>query len=102
MSRSLAVFTLVLGLVTASGQARQTTSLADLKTKAEATGYKATSSYDDVVAFMKTVDAASPQVFYVREARPGFAREYAEHLASAMERFNRAHPRGPRRRGWPR
>lgn len=37
----------------------------------------------------------SPQVFYVREARPGFAREYAEKLASAMELFNRAHPRGP-------
>ena len=36
----------------------------------------------------------SPQVFYVREARPGFAREYAEHLASAMDRFNRTHPRG--------
>ena len=37
----------------------------------------------------------SPQVFYVREAHPGFAREYAEHLASAMDRFNRTHPRGP-------
>lgn len=36
----------------------------------------------------------SPQVFYVRETRPGFAREYAEKLASAMERFNRTHPRG--------
>ena len=37
----------------------------------------------------------SPQVFYVRETRPGFVREYAEHLASAMEQFNRTHPRGP-------
>jgi hypothetical protein len=37
----------------------------------------------------------SPQVFYVNETRPGFAREYAEHLASAMDRFNRTHPRGP-------
>ena len=37
----------------------------------------------------------SPQVFYVREVRPGFGREYADHLASAMERFNRTHPRGP-------
>jgi len=36
----------------------------------------------------------SPQVFYVREARPGFAREYAEKLSSAMDRFNRSHPRG--------
>lgn len=36
----------------------------------------------------------SPQVFYVRENRPGFARDYAEHLASAMDQFNRTHPRG--------
>jgi hypothetical protein len=37
----------------------------------------------------------SPQVFYVRETTPGFARAYAEKLASAMEDFNRTHPRGP-------
>jgi hypothetical protein len=37
----------------------------------------------------------SPQVFYVRESRPGFARAYAEHLASALDQFNRTHPRGP-------
>jgi hypothetical protein len=37
----------------------------------------------------------SPQVFYVREIQPSFAREYAEKLASSMERFNRSHPRGP-------
>jgi hypothetical protein len=37
----------------------------------------------------------SPQVLYVRENRAGFARAYAERLASAMDRFNSAHPRGP-------
>ena len=37
----------------------------------------------------------SPQVFYVREAHPGFARAYAEKLSSAMDHFNRSHPRGP-------
>jgi hypothetical protein len=37
----------------------------------------------------------SPQVFYVRETAPGFARAYAEKLASEMETFNRTHPRGP-------
>ena len=37
----------------------------------------------------------SPQVFYVRESRQGFARKYAEQLAAAMENFNRRHPRGP-------
>jgi hypothetical protein len=37
----------------------------------------------------------SPQVFYVREVRPGFARDYAGELAAAMDQFNRTHPRGP-------
>ena len=44
--------------------ARQKPSLADLKTTAEASGFKSTSNYDDVVKFMKTVDEASPLVFY--------------------------------------
>jgi hypothetical protein len=45
--------------------AQQKSSLAALKTKAEASDFKSTSSYDDVVAFMKTVAAASPKtVFY--------------------------------------
>jgi hypothetical protein len=37
----------------------------------------------------------SPQVFYVRDTRPGFAREYAEKLSSALDHFNRSQPRGP-------
>ncbi|HEX9369100.1 MAG TPA: M14 family zinc carboxypeptidase [Vicinamibacterales bacterium] len=44
--------------------ARQNPSVADLKTTPEATGYKSTSTYDDVVKFMKAVDEASPIVFY--------------------------------------
>jgi hypothetical protein len=45
--------------------AQQKSPLADLKTKAEASDYKSTSSYDDVVAFMKAVAQASPRtVFY--------------------------------------
>lgn len=39
-------------------------SLAELKTTAEATDYKSTSTYDDVVKFMKAVDAASPIITY--------------------------------------
>ena len=39
-------------------------SIADLKTTPEATDFKSTSSYDDVVTFMKTVDEASPIVFF--------------------------------------
>ena len=39
-------------------------SIADLKTTPESTGYKSTSTYDDVVKFMKAVDEASPLIFY--------------------------------------
>jgi hypothetical protein len=39
-------------------------SIANLKTTPEATDFKSTSSYDDVVKFMKTVDEASPIIFY--------------------------------------
>jgi hypothetical protein len=46
------------------GEARQTPALADLKTTPEATGYKSTSTYEDVVRFMRAVDDASPLVFY--------------------------------------
>src|SRR3954464_7654693 len=50
--------------VTAMVTYAQNTRLADLKTTAEATAFKSTSNYDDVVKFMKTVDEASPLVFY--------------------------------------
>ena len=50
-------------LVVMSSQARQQT-LADLKTTAEASDFKSTSSYEDVVRFMKAVDAASPLIHY--------------------------------------
>src|SRR6478672_5523804 len=38
--------------------------LAGLKTTAESSGFKSTSTYDEVVTFMKAVDEASPIVFY--------------------------------------
>jgi len=44
--------------------AAQPSSLANLKTTAEASGFKSTSTYEDVVKFMKAVDEASPIVFY--------------------------------------
>jgi hypothetical protein len=45
--------------------AQQKPLLADLKTKAEASDFKSTSGYDDVVTFMKAVAQASPKtVFY--------------------------------------
>src|SRR5438552_16811673 len=44
--------------------AQRTSTLDNLKTTAEASDFKSTSTYDDVVKFMKTVDDASPVVFY--------------------------------------
>src|ERR1051325_8687327 len=61
----------VVGLIAALGlsayvvHAQQASPLADLKTKAEASDFKSTSNYDDVVSFMKAVAQASPKtVFY--------------------------------------
>jgi hypothetical protein len=58
-----AVFTLLSTLLTAE-PARQTASLATLQTTAEKSGFKSTSTYEDVVKFMMAVDAASPNVYY--------------------------------------
>jgi hypothetical protein len=65
----------IAGLLAMAGQARQTQSLADLKTTAEASGYQSTSSYDDVVRFMKTVDAASPLVHYTTYGKTSEGRD---------------------------
>jgi murein tripeptide amidase MpaA len=66
MSLSRAFVTLsVAGFLVVSARAQQGgVSLANLKTTAEASGFKSTSTYDDVVRFMKAVKEASPIVFY--------------------------------------
>ena len=63
MFRRLISVLIIAAALSLSGQAQQTR-LADLKTTAESSGYKSTSTYDDVVKFMKAVDDASPLVFY--------------------------------------
>ena len=75
MLRRIVISVLAVSVLVIPSQARQASSLADLKTKAEASGYKATSTYDDVVAFMKTVDTASPQVFYVTYGKTSEGRD---------------------------
>jgi hypothetical protein len=50
--------------VTPQAQTPAKVNLAELKTTAEATDYKSTSTYEDVVKFMKAVDAASPIIYY--------------------------------------
>src|SRR5580765_6012235 len=76
MSRVMkAVPVIAIGLLmTASGQAQQTT-LASLKTTAEASDFKSTSTYEDVVKFMKAVDDASPIVFYTTYGKTYEGRE---------------------------
>jgi hypothetical protein len=66
MFRRLTLITAVVLVFTASPRAQKpaVTPLADLKTTAEATDYKSTSTYDDVVKFMKAVDDASPIIYY--------------------------------------
>ncbi len=57
------------------GHAQQSGSIADLKTTAEASGFKSTSTYEDVVKFMKAVDAASPNIFYATYGKTAEGRE---------------------------
>jgi hypothetical protein len=64
MPRKLALVTFVAAALVVPGHAQQNSALANLKTTAEASDYKSTSTYDDVVKFMKAVDDASPIVFY--------------------------------------
>jgi murein tripeptide amidase MpaA len=62
--RRVAVVLSALAVFVVAGHAQQKPSIADLKTTAEASDFKSTSTYDDVVKFMKAVDDASPVIFY--------------------------------------
>src|SRR5262245_35621094 len=63
MSCRVAVAGLVVVSVVLVGSAQQKPAIADLKTTPEATEFKSTSSYDDVVKFMRAVDEASPNIY---------------------------------------
>jgi zinc carboxypeptidase len=71
----LTVFVVALAGFSSLGRADQTASIADLKTTAEASGFKSTSTYEDVVKFMKAVDAASPNIFYGTYGKTSEGRE---------------------------
>lgn len=63
MRRAAAIISIVFtGLLTTAAQQRP--SVADLKTTPEATDYKSTSTYDEVVTFMKAAADASPDIHY--------------------------------------
>src|SRR5262245_47699147 len=72
---SLTLLAAIFAGLSASGQAQQPSSIANLKTTAEASDFKSTSTYDDVVRFMKAVDAASPNVFYASYGKTYEGRE---------------------------
>src|SRR4029453_1525022 len=55
---------LVAAVGAASAHLQSPSPISSLQTTAEASGFKSTSSYEDVVRFMKAVDAASPNVYY--------------------------------------
>ena len=75
MFRKILISAAAMGLVVVSSRAQQSQSLADLKTTAEASGYQSTSSYEDVVRFMKAVDAASPLVHYTTYGKTSEGRD---------------------------
>jgi hypothetical protein len=75
MLRLAAIVTLSIGLVVAAGHASQQSALATLKTTAEASEFKSTSTYEDVVRFVKAVDAASPLVHYTTYGKTFEGRE---------------------------
>jgi hypothetical protein len=60
----LVVLVAIIAVLSSPGRAFQGASIKDLKTTAEASEFKSTSTYEDVVKFMKTVDAASPVIHY--------------------------------------
>jgi Zinc carboxypeptidase len=62
--RRAALILFVCAVTVLATHAQPKPSIAELKTTPESTGYKSTSTYDDVVKFMKAVDDASPLIFY--------------------------------------
>ena len=80
MPRKLVLIAVLTAALVVSGRAQQPSSLANLKTTAEASDYKSTSTYDDVVKFMKAVD---------------------DGVADRLLHDVRQDVRGPRRCRWP-
>lgn len=62
--RRLFVVLVALGLLSSLTLGQEPGNLAQLKTRAERSNYTETSRYDDVVSFLRTVDAASPLVHF--------------------------------------
>ena len=75
MTHRTAITLVAAALLVTVGRAQTAQPLASLKTTAEASDFKSTSTYDDVVRFMKAVDAASPNVFYATYGKTSEGRD---------------------------
>src|SRR5262245_34763951 len=75
MLQRIALSLAAAAVLASAGLAQQPPSIATLKTTAEASEFKSTSTYEDVVRFMKAVDAASPTVFYTTYGKTYEGRE---------------------------
>jgi hypothetical protein len=75
MSRQVLFSLAIVVALAAVSRAQRTSSLARLRTTAEASDFKSTSTYDDVVKFMKTVDDASPIVSYMTYGKTSEGRD---------------------------
>src|SRR2546426_7413843 len=64
MTHRLPLTLIAVWLLAVAPNAQRPSPLDTLKTTAEASDFKSTSTYDEVVKFMKAVDEASPLVFY--------------------------------------
>ncbi|HET9371975.1 MAG TPA: M14 family zinc carboxypeptidase, partial [Vicinamibacterales bacterium] len=74
-SRVVCVAAFVAALAIGGRAQQQNAALANLKTTAESSDYKSTSTHADVVKFMQAVDAASPIVFYTTYGKTAQGRE---------------------------
>jgi hypothetical protein len=62
---SLAVALVLMAQASPSTQTRATSPLANLKTRPERSGYRETSRYQDVIAFMEAVEQAAPKMVHL-------------------------------------
>ena len=75
MASRIAMVAVFVAAVAIGGRAQQNAALANLKTTAESSDYKSTSTHADVVKFMQAVDAASPIVFYTTYGKTAQGRD---------------------------
>jgi hypothetical protein len=90
-----AAFLLAAPMVPARAQTPRPAALSTLRTRAEASGYRETSRYDDVVAFMRQVAAAQPRVHLTTFGRSVEGRELPLAVVGAPD----ATPQAVRRTG---